>query len=184
MAATSGWVSSWLTASLAPWTTLNTPSGNPASSSSSAIRTADSGVSCDGFNTKVLPVTIATGIIQSGTMLGKLKGVMPATTPTGNRVSSSSIPLAIWSRFCPIIRVGAPQAKSITSMARLTSPRASSSVLPFSCVTSAESSSMCRSNSALKRNMTWARSGTGVSLHPKKAFLAAATASSISALVE
>ena len=31
---------------------------------------------------KVLPQAIATGYIQSGTMQGKLNGVMPATTPS------------------------------------------------------------------------------------------------------
>ena len=148
------------------------------------MRMADSGVSCEGLSTKVLPVTIATGIIHMGTMLGKLKGVIPATTPTGKRVSSSSIPFAIWSRFWPIIRVGAPQAKSMTSMARLTSPRDSSRVLPFSWVTIADSSSMCLSNRALKRNMTCARSGTGVSLQAANAVFAAATAWSISSRLE
>src|SRR5256885_500316 len=48
----------------------------------------------------------------------------------------------------------------------------------------AESSSICLSKSALKRNMTWARSGTGVSLQAGKAFLAAATAPSIFSPVE
>src|SRR6202040_4432916 len=40
------------------------------------------------------------------------------------------------------------------------------------------------SKSALKRNITWARSGTGVSLQAGNAFLAAATASLISSRVE
>src|SRR5437764_15187501 len=84
-AATSGCVSNWLTASLAPWTTLKTPSGSPASCNSSAIRIADNGVSWDGLSTKVLPVTIATGIIQSGPELGNSKGGMPAPPRTGNR---------------------------------------------------------------------------------------------------
>ncbi len=34
---------------------------------------------------KALPQAIATGCIQSGTMAGKLNGVMPATTPSGWR---------------------------------------------------------------------------------------------------
>jgi len=80
--------------------------------------------------------------------------------------------------------VGAPQAKSITSIPRFTSPFDSSSVLPFSWVTIAESSSMCLSKRALKRNITWARSGTGVSLQPGNAFFAAATASLISSRLE
>src|SRR6266849_1419638 len=43
---------------------------------------------------------------------------------------------------------------------------------------------MCLSKRALKRNITWARSGTGVSLQAGNAFLAAATASLISSRVE
>src|SRR5205809_871693 len=74
-ASTSGEVSRASTASFAPWTTLNTPSGRPASISSSAILMADNGVRCDGLRTNVFPHTSAMGIIHSGTMLGKLKGV-------------------------------------------------------------------------------------------------------------
>ena len=43
---------------------------------------------------------------------------------------------------------------------------------------------MCSSKSALKRNITCDRSGTGVSLQAGNAFLAAATASLISSRVE
>src|SRR6266545_181560 len=156
---TSGWLSSASTESFAPWITLNTPSGSPASVNNSAIRMAESGVRCEGLCTKVFPHTMARGIIHSGTMFGKLNGVMPATTPTGNRTSSSSMPSAIWSRFVPIIRVGAPQASSTTSMARRTSPRDSARVLPFSWVTSRDSSSNRSSSRPLNRNITWARSG-------------------------
>src|SRR5881396_316242 len=183
-AETSGWVRSASTESFAPWTTLNTPSGSPDSVRSSAIRMAESGVRCDGLCTNVFPHTMASGIIHSGTMLGKLKGVMPATTPTGNRTSSSSMPSAIWSRLVPIISEGAPQASSTTSMARRTSPLASGSVLPFSWVTSRESSSNRSSSRALNRNITWARSGTGVSAQAGKASAAARTARSISSGVE
>ena len=39
----------------------------------------------EGFSTNVLPQAIATGYIHSGTIAGKLNGVMPAHTPTGCR---------------------------------------------------------------------------------------------------
>ena len=35
---------------------------------------------------KVLPQAIAIGYIHIGTIAGKLKGVMPATTPSGWRI--------------------------------------------------------------------------------------------------
>ena len=37
----------------------------------------------DGLRTKVLPQATAIGHIHSGTMAGKLNGVMPAVTPSG-----------------------------------------------------------------------------------------------------
>ena len=39
-----------------------------------------------GFRMKVLPQASATGNIHSGTIAGKLNGVMPATTPSGWRI--------------------------------------------------------------------------------------------------
>ena len=62
IALTSGCASSASTASLSPCTTLNTPSGNPASLNSSASRIAVEGTFSDGFSTNVLPHAIATGI--------------------------------------------------------------------------------------------------------------------------
>src|SRR5271156_2001796 len=82
-ARTSGWVSTASTASLAPWTTLNTPSGSPASASSSASSSDADGSFSDGLSTNALPQASAIGNIHMGTMAGKLNGVMPATTPTG-----------------------------------------------------------------------------------------------------
>src|SRR3546814_5614925 len=37
----------------------------------------------EGLRTKVLPQAMATGSIHSGTMAGKLNGVMPTQTPSG-----------------------------------------------------------------------------------------------------
>ena len=57
--------------------------GRPAFSSSSTIRTAVSGTFSLGFRTKVLPQASALGNIHSGTIAGKLNGVIPAQTPRG-----------------------------------------------------------------------------------------------------
>ena len=43
------------------------------------------GTFSEGLSTKVFPHAIAKGNIHRGTMAGKLKGVIPATTPSGNR---------------------------------------------------------------------------------------------------
>ena len=84
-AATCGCSSRRSTATLSPWTTVNTPGGRPASRSSSAQKLAADGSRSDGLSTKVFPHAIAIGYIHIGTMAGKLNGVMPATTPTGWR---------------------------------------------------------------------------------------------------
>ena len=85
-ARTSGWPSSASTASLSPCTTLNTPSGSPASAHSRASSKDADGSFSDGFSTNVFPQAIAIGNIHIGTMAGKLNGVMPATTPSGCRM--------------------------------------------------------------------------------------------------
>ena len=85
-ARTPWWVSSASTASLPPCTTLNAPSGSPASASSSAISREADGSFSDGLSTNVLPQASAMGNIHIGTMAGKLNGVIPATTPTGWRI--------------------------------------------------------------------------------------------------
>jgi hypothetical protein len=72
------------TVSLAPCTTLKTPSGKPASEKNSASRIALSGVRGEGFKMKVLPVATARGANHKGIIIGKLKGVMAVTTPSGS----------------------------------------------------------------------------------------------------
>ncbi len=71
------------TASSPPCTTFSTPGGMPASSASSHRRMVTIGSCSLGLSTKVLPVAMAMGNIQSGIMAGKLNGVMPAHTPSG-----------------------------------------------------------------------------------------------------
>ena len=84
-ALTSGCVHRVSTAVLPPCTTLSTPGGTPASSASSASSMVVIGSCSEGLSTKVLPETIAMGNIHSGIIAGKLKGVMPAHTPSGWR---------------------------------------------------------------------------------------------------
>ena len=79
----SGWSSSASTATLSPCTTFSTPGGSPASCRRSATSIAADGSRSEGFSTNVLPHAMATGYIHSGTMAGKLNGVMPAQTPSG-----------------------------------------------------------------------------------------------------
>ena len=44
---------------------------------------AESGVLSEGLRMYVFPAAMATGSVHSGTMQGKLNGVMAATTPSG-----------------------------------------------------------------------------------------------------
>lgn len=81
----SGCSSSRSTAALSPCTTLNTPSGSPASRHSPARKFAADGSFSDGLTTTVLPVAMASGKNHIGTMAGKLKGEMIATGPSGWR---------------------------------------------------------------------------------------------------
>src|SRR3954468_16618585 len=113
------------TATLSPWTTLNTPGGRPASASSWAQKFAHDGSRSLGFNTNVLPHAIAIGYIHIGTIAGKLNGVMPATTPSGWRIEYESTSVETFSEYSPFARSAIPHANSITSRPRLTSPSAS-----------------------------------------------------------
>src|SRR3954451_17161508 len=95
----SGWCRIASTAPLSPWTTLNTPSGSPASFSSSARISEADGTRSDGFRMKQLPQASATGNIHIGTITGKLNGVMPATTPSGWRSEWLSTRVPTFSDF-------------------------------------------------------------------------------------
>src|SRR6478735_594510 len=80
------------TATLSPWTTLKTPSGSPATLRSSAVSNEADGSFSDGFSTKQLPQAIAGAHIHIGTIAGKLKGVIPATTPTAELLKVAGLP--------------------------------------------------------------------------------------------
>ncbi len=59
------------------------PGGRPASSANLASSIVAPGSFSEGFRTKVLPAVTAMGNIHNGIMAGKLKGAMPAHTPSG-----------------------------------------------------------------------------------------------------
>ena len=65
---------------------MKTPSGSPASFHSWARNSEADGSFSLGLRMKALPQAIALAHIHSGTMTGKLNGVMPATTPSGCRI--------------------------------------------------------------------------------------------------
>ena len=80
----------WDSSSSASWrpavTMLNTPGGRPASARSAAMRLEVCGTRLAALRTKVLPVVIASGVIQPiGIMAGKFHGAMPTNTPIGSR---------------------------------------------------------------------------------------------------
>jgi hypothetical protein len=68
-----------------PGTTLSTPGGRPASSPSSAMRTAVSGVSIAGLITMVFPAASAGAPFQATMIIGKFHGRIAPTTPSGSR---------------------------------------------------------------------------------------------------
>src|SRR5882724_11381328 len=106
IAATLGCSSRRSTATLSPWTTLNTPGGRPASARSWAQKLAHDGSRSLGFKMKVLPHAIAIGYIHIGTIAGKLNGVMPATTPSGWRIEYASTSVETFSENPPLSRWG------------------------------------------------------------------------------
>ena len=79
------------TASLSPCTTLNTPAGRPPSERSAAIY-SDGLVLFPRLHHKGVAARIAVESIHIGTIAGKLKGVIPAQTPSGWRSEKLSTP--------------------------------------------------------------------------------------------
>ncbi|MCY1455393.1 hypothetical protein D9M71_725250 [compost metagenome] len=67
-----------------PLTMFTTPSGIPASCTSSAKRRADSEVSSAGLTTTVQPTASAAPSFQAMVCSGKFHGTMAPTTPTGS----------------------------------------------------------------------------------------------------
>ncbi len=72
-----------------PGSTLNVPSGRPASIRMSAIARAVSGVCDAGFNTAVFPHASAGATFQFAITAGKFHGLIRTQGPTGSRSVTS-----------------------------------------------------------------------------------------------
>ena len=70
---------------LEPATTLNTPGGNPASSSTCAKASVDAGECSEGFTTNVQPAARPGASLNVISSSGEFHGVIAPTTPTGSR---------------------------------------------------------------------------------------------------
>ena len=91
-----------------PITMLSTPVGSPARCTISASAQGEAGTSSAGLNTTQFPYASAGAIFQAGMASGKFHGVMAATTPTGSRVISTSMPGRTESPFSPARRTASP----------------------------------------------------------------------------
>ncbi len=90
------------------------------------------------------------------------------------------MPVEACSEYSPLSRVGIPQAYSITSRPRATSPSASESTLPCSAVSRRAMSSRCSWQSSRMRKKSSARRASETARQLSNASLAFATAASIS----
>ena len=142
----------------APTTTWSVPSGRPASASSSARRSAVSGVLEAGLSTTALPPASAGATLCATRFSGKLNGEMAAITPRGSRMVQPKrfSPLgsaSIWTRS-PAVRLASSLAQRKVLAPRLASTRASLSGLPPSAammraICSAFSSMRCDARSRI-----------------------------------
>ena len=74
-----------------PLTMLTTPAGMPPSVSACTKLKVDSGVSCAGLITAVLPATSAGKSFHDGIAMGKFHGVIMAQTPSGWRTAMANL---------------------------------------------------------------------------------------------
>ena len=79
-----------------PTRTLSQPAGRPASSSSSASVSAESGVWPAGLSTTAQPAASAGAILCATRLSGKLNGLIAPTTPIGSRSVNASLPSPAW----------------------------------------------------------------------------------------
>ena len=80
------------TSSPMPWTTLNAPSGKPASRVMSASIEAVRGAHSGGFSTTALPAARAGATRHVASMSGAFHGVITTVTPAGSQAKRSSNP--------------------------------------------------------------------------------------------
>ena len=87
-----------------PITRLNSPGGRSCPATISASATAEAGTRLAGFQITALPKASAGAIFQTAVAIGKFHGLITATTPTGSRRMSTSMPGRTLSAFSPIWR--------------------------------------------------------------------------------
>ncbi|CFN71152.1 Uncharacterised protein [Bordetella pertussis] len=108
--------------------------------------------------------------------IGKFQGAMMPTTPTGSRVTSTSMPGRVMGSFSPWMRKASPAKNLKMWPARVTSLTPSGRVLPSSRDSSRPSSSLRASNSVPTASSTSARRCPVLRAHAWAAALAAAIA--------
>ena len=117
-----------------PTRTLSQPAGSPASCSSSASRSAESGVCEAGFRTTAQPAARAGAILCATRLSGKLNGLIAPTTPIGMRRVKASLPSPAWEASIGTISPASFRASTAAmvyvDIARATSTRAALSGLP------------------------------------------------------
>mmetsp|Transcript_20962 Transcript_20962/g.43970 ORF Transcript_20962/g.43970 Transcript_20962/m.43970 type:complete len:327 (+) Transcript_20962:943-1923(+) len=166
-----------------PWTMLKTPSGTPACLKRSAAYCIVRGTFSLGLRTMVLPMTRAMGTVHIGTMNGKLKGTIEATTPSASRRSvQETCPET--RRVFPTDTCGRLQAHSTVSLPLATSASASVMFFPFSLTMSSASGLACSWTSAWNFIMVAARCLMVREDQEGNASLAASTALSTSHFAE
>src|SRR6266576_1080583 len=74
-----------------PVTIFTTPFGTPASASTRTRLNVESGVSCAGLITQVLPQTSAGTSFHEGIAIGKFHGAIMAQTPSGLRTAIANL---------------------------------------------------------------------------------------------
>ena len=164
-----------------PTTTLKQPAGKPARSASSAMASADSGVSSAGLTTTVQPAASAGATLRAIIALGKFQGVIAATTPTGWRMQTARVCGVAPENTSPSARLACSANHSMNDAPYWISPRDSNNVLPCSAVINTARSSAAPMVSSYQRRRMLARSLTVVRRHSPKARLAASMARRVSA---
>ena len=144
-----------------PGTTLRTPGGRPAFSKISASFRPTSEVSSDGLRTKVLPVASANATFLSASTTGKLKGDMPATTPSGRRIARESRPETSEGKTSPCTRRASPAMERSILAAKGTSKWALPNVEPPSPINRSTISLVAASSSSAARCRIFSRRAAG-----------------------
>ena len=161
-ARTRGCASSASTASLSPWTTLNTPSGRPASFSSSAMRSDERRVVLGRLQDE----RVAAGDRDREHPHRHHRREVERRDAGAHADRLADRPgVDVGADVLAVLALeqmrNAAVANSTTSMPRVIEPSASASVLPCSCVTIFARSFLCLSISSRKRISTRARRSGG-----------------------